>query len=71
MIEKVQVKVIELDKTELKPGCKYIFLLDPACYNWKESMDKALQQLIGSNFVILPLQRGQLHILELLPGESE
>lgn len=64
---KVEVKVIEVESTKLDPNAKYIILLDPAEYNLVKYIEEGLIELIGPNFLILPLQASQLKVLEVMP----
>lgn len=68
MSETVKVKVIELEKAELKPGAKYIICLDPQYGNFMETIQKRLDILIGAGgYVLLPIQGNSLKVYEVMP----
>lgn len=69
MSKTTKVKVIELGKTKLRPGAKYIFLLHPRYYaDFKLVLQHDLHRLIGDNFIILPLAKEDFKAYEVLPN---
>ena len=65
MSEKVKAKLIEIDKTELKAGSKYIFLIDPALADWIDPIGNAIGNLIGDNFTLIPIRKQDFSVYEI------
>lgn len=69
-MNKTEVKVIEIDTVKLNPKAKYIILLDPQYAFLLDVVRDELIHLIGESFVLLPMGRDQLKVLEVLPEGS-
>lgn len=68
--ETVEVKLIELSKTELKPGAKYIVCLSPQWGSYYDSTERELARLVGTdNFMLVPVPPNDLKVYEVIPND--
>ena len=66
MADKVRAKIIEINKTELKPGAKYVFFLDPLEHGYLTPLFDELDRLIGrDNFTLLPISKNNISVYEI------
>lgn len=71
MINKTEVKVIELSGVKLTPGAKYIFLLNPLEADQYQYIAEDLGRLIGlDNFSLILIHQSDMKVLEVLPSED-
>lgn len=72
MSETIKVKVIELEKAELKPGAKYIICLEPQYAGLMRPIQEDLDMLIGvGSYVLIPVQGNSLKVYEVMPEKVE
>jgi hypothetical protein len=70
MSKTIEVKIVEVEANKLDPNAKYIITLSPQYVNWIKNIAAELKELIGNNFLIIPVNSDDLKVHEILPKDE-